>query len=100
MTKPRMRSAAPDRTQHFVVINVDGSVDEVMVATGDAADALADAVVTAATALTTVCAPVGGFSSGGFVVVGNIVFDLAKARRTEVRVEARSLQFAAMGIKK
>ena len=100
MTKPRMKSAAPDRTQHFVIINVDGGVDDVMVATADEADALAAAVVDAAAALTTVRLPVGGFSSGGFVVVGHVVLDLAKARRTEVRVESRSLQFASMGIKK
>ena len=100
MNTPRMKSAAPDRTQHFVVIVVDGVVDEVMVANSDEADALAETIVVAAMALGTVRVPVGGFSSGGFVVVGNIVMDLGKARRTEVRVETRSMQFASMGIKK
>jgi hypothetical protein len=100
MATPKMKPSVPDRTQHFVLIDVDGATDEIMAASADQADALAAAIVDAAAALTTIVVPVGGFASGGFVVIGHIVFDLAKAKRTEVRVESRSLQFASMGIKK
>ncbi|MCB0997707.1 MAG: hypothetical protein KDB40_00290 [Acidimicrobiales bacterium] len=100
MATARMKPSVPDRTEHLVVVDVDGVVDEVLVATADDAEQLAAAVVDAAAALATIVLPVGGFSSGGFVVVGHIVHDLAKAKRTSVRVESRSLQFASMGIKK
>ena len=100
MASPKMKASVPDRTQHFVIVEVDGAVDEIMAASAEDADAVAGVVIDAAVALSTVRVAVGGFSSGGYVVVGHIVFDLGKARRTAVRVESRSLQFASMGIKK
>jgi hypothetical protein len=101
MATAKMKPSVSDRTQHFVIVEIDGASDEFMTATADDADALAAAIVDAAASLSTVVVPIGNFSSGGFVVVGHMVFDLAKAKRTMVRVESRSLQFAAsMGIKK
>jgi len=100
MATPKMKPSVSDRTQHFVIVEVDGTGDEFMAATADDADALAAAVVDAAASLSTVVVPIGNSSSGGFVIVGHVVFDLAKAARTMVRVESRSLQFASMGIKK
>lgn len=93
MATAKMKPSVRDRMQHVVIIDVDGTVDEVITAT--AAD-----VVDAAHSLGTVVVPVGGFSSAGFTVLGHLVLDLGKARRTAVRVESRSLQFASMGIKK
>ncbi len=100
MATAKMKPSVPDRTQHFVRFDVDGVTDEIMTATADDADALAAAIVDAAAASSTIVVPVGGFAAGGFVVTGHIVVDLAKAKRTAVRVESRSLQFASMGIKK
>jgi hypothetical protein len=100
MASPKMKPSVSDRTQHFVMLVVDGVADEILVANADEADSLAAAIVDAAAALSTIVVPVGGFASGGFVVIGHVVLDLAKAKRTEVRVESRSMQFASMGIKK
>jgi hypothetical protein len=100
MATAKMKPSVPDRTQHFVLIDVDGATEEILTASADDADSLAAAIVDAAAALSTIVVPVGGFAAGGFVVTGHLVLDLAKAKRTEVRVESRSLQFASMGIKK
>lgn len=100
MATPKMKPSVSDRTQHFVLVDIDGVPDEIMTASADDADALATAIADAAASLSTIVVPVGGFSSGGFIVVGHIVYDLGKAKRTSVRVESRSLQFASMGIKK
>jgi hypothetical protein len=100
MATAKMKPSVPDRTQHFVIVQVDDLNEEVLTATIEDAEALAQAVVDAAAARSTIVLPIGQFAAGGFDVVGHVVFDLAKARRTAVRVESRSLQFASMGIKK
>jgi hypothetical protein len=101
MASPKMKPSASDRTQHIVVINVDGNVDEVLAANAADAAALAATVVTAASHLGTVVVPVGAMSSGDHTVVGHIVLDLGKARRTAVSIEVRTQHLAAsMGIKK
>ena len=100
MATAKMKPSVRDRMQHVVIIDVDGTVDEVITATAADAERLAADVVDAAHSLGTVVVPVGAFSSAGFTVLGHLVLDLGKARRTDVRVESRSLQFASMGIKK
>lgn len=100
MPKPKMKSPAPDRTQHVVIVDVDGAVDEVLAADLAAAEALAEQVLVAAEQLATVRVPLGAAGAGSFVVVGHLVLDLAKARRTSVHVVSRSLAMASMGIKK
>ena len=42
MPKPKMRTTAPDRVQHFVIIEIDGQQEEVLVADESAAQALAE----------------------------------------------------------
>jgi hypothetical protein len=100
MPKPRLKTMAPDRTQHLVVIDVDGAQEEVLVADEGAAHALAERVLVAAEHLATVRVPLGQPGDGGVVAGSHVVLDLAKARRTQVTVVARSMAMASMGIKK
>jgi hypothetical protein len=100
MPKPKMKTAAPDRVQHFVIIDVDGVQEDVLVADEAAAQALAERVLVAAEQLITVRVPLGIPGNGEVVVGSHIVLDLAKARRTQVTVVARSMAMASMGIKK
>jgi hypothetical protein len=100
MATAKMKSSPRERVQHVVVVDVDGALDEVLTASAADADDLAAAVVEAAAELGTVVLPIGGMSANGFTVLGQVVLDLGKARRTAVRVEHRPLQSASMGIKK
>ena len=100
MPKPKMKATAPDRVQHFVIIDVDGVQEDVLVADESAAQSLAESVLVAAEQLMTVRVPLGIPGNGEVVVGGHLVLDLAKAKRTQVTVVARSMAMAAMGIKK
>jgi hypothetical protein len=100
MPKPKMKTGAPDRVQHFVLIDVDGVQEDVLVADESAAHALAERVLAAAEQLATVRVPLGMPGNGEVVVGSHVVFDLAKAKRTQVTVVARSMAMASMGIKK
>jgi hypothetical protein len=100
MPKPKMKSVAPDRVQHFVLIDVDGVQEDVLVADESAAHALAERVLSAAEELATVRVPLGMPGNGEVVVGSHVVLDLAKAKRTQVTVVARSMAMASMGIKK
>ncbi len=95
-----MKQSSSDKNLHVVVIDVDGAIDEVMAATAEQAEALGESVVQAAIDLATVRVPMLQFSSGKFTVVGTIVLDLAKARRTLVRVESHPRETTAMAIKR
>lgn len=85
---------------HTVIVEIDGTTEEFVARNATDAERIAEAVLDAAMQLSTVQVPVGDWSSRGVTIVGHVVFDLAKAKRTSVRVEARSLQAASMGIKK
>ncbi len=100
MPKPKMKSTAPDRVQHYVIIEVDGVQEEVLVADDTAAQALAERVLLAAEQLATVRVPLGIAGSGEVFIGSHVVLDLAKAKRTQVTVVARSMAMASMGIKK
>lgn len=100
MPKPKMKTTAPDRAQHFVIIDIDGVQEEVLVADEPSAQALAELVLSAAEQLATVRVPLGMPGNGEVVVGSHIVFDLAKAKRTQVTVVARTMAMASMGIKK
>lgn len=100
MPKPKMKSAAPDRVQHFVIIDVDGVQEEVLVPDESAAQDLAERVLVAAEQCTTVRVPLGMHGNGEVVIGSHVVLDLAKAKRTQVTVMSRSMAMASMGIKK
>lgn len=100
MPKSKMKPSAPAGTQYFVIIDVDSVVEEVLVADESAGSALAERVLVAAEQLLTVRVPLGRMSNGEVIVGGELVLDLAKAKRTEVTVIARSMAMATMGIKK
>lgn len=100
MPKPKMKSASSDRVQHLVVIDVDGVVEDVLVPDESAAQALAERVLAAAEDLSTVRVPLGMPGNGEVVIGSHVVFDLAKAKRTQVTVMSRSMATASMGIKK
>jgi hypothetical protein len=101
MAAAKLKSSSVDRTRHVVLVQVDDT-DEIQVVTAgrDDAEALARAVVDAAASLSTIVLPIGEVGSRGHTVIGHIVLDLAKARRTTVRVESQTLHAASMGIKK
>jgi hypothetical protein len=100
MPKSKMKPSTPAGVQHFVIIDVDGVVEEVLVADESAGQALAERVLVAAEQLLAVRVPLGRMGNGEVVVGGEVVLDLAKARRTEVTVFARSMAMASMGLKK
>jgi hypothetical protein len=100
MPKPKLKSVAPERVQHLVIIDVDGVQEEVLVPDESAAQDLAERVLAAAEQLATVRVPVGMSGNGQVIIGSHIVFDLAKAKRTQVTVMSRSMATASMGIKK
>lgn len=100
MPKPKMKSVAPEHVQHLVVIDVDGVQEEVLVPDESAAQALAELVLAAAERLATVRVPLGMSGNGQIIIGSHVVFDLAKAKRTQVTVVSRSMATASMGIKR
>jgi hypothetical protein len=100
MPKPKMKAVAPEHVQHLVIIDVDGVQEEVLVADESAAQELAERVLAAAEQLGTVRVPLGMPGNGEVVAGSYVVFDLAKAKRTQVTVLSRSMQTASMGIKR
>jgi hypothetical protein len=83
-----------------VIVEIDGVQEEVLVADEASAQELAELVLSAAERLATVRIPLGMPGNGDVVVGSHIVFDLAKAKRTQVTVVARTMAMASMGIKK
>ena len=54
MATAKMKPSVPDRTQHFVIVQVDDLQEEVLTATVDDAESLAQAVVDAAASRSTI----------------------------------------------
>jgi hypothetical protein len=92
--------ASSDKMMHVVSIDVDGQVDEIVAKSLADAERIAQSIIDAAMQLSTVQVPVGDWTSRGVQIIGTVVFDLAKARRTAVRIDSRGMQTASMGIKK